>query len=482
VKKLLILPALFLLALPATGQGAVRMRGAALSAEASALSTAELWSTSYNGPADSYDRGVDVTVSPDGETVFVIGQSFGPPRDSYYATIAYSASTGVQLWARRYTAGGIGHDYPADVAVSPDAMKVFVTGGSSAETRDPSGRDYATIAYEASTGDRLWARRYNGPGNDDDNASALTVSSDGSTLFVTGSSSTESADADYQTLAYDTSTGAKLWGRRYDGPVGDCDNDSPHAIAATPDGSRVFVTGQSCAVAGGGSGDATLAYDAATGNRLWLKRFEFDDYLPGVGDAIAVSPDGKTVFVTGASAGDSTDWDYATVAYDAATGAKAWEKRYNGPPGDDQDRANALAMSPDGSMVFVTGESRMAGNYDYATVAYDALTGRRQWVERYDGPENGDDFAWSIAVSSDGSSVFITGGSGHFSAQGDYATLAYDAGTGAKRWVERYNGPSNEWDYARSIAVSPDGTKVFVTGTSLNTAGYDDFATVAYRA
>ena len=451
--------------------------------EASAASTAELWASRYNGPADSYDRAVDVAASPDGTAVFVIGQSFGPLRVSYYETIAYSASSGAQLWARRYTAGGIGHDAPSDVAVSPDGTRVFVTGGTARET---SGSDATTIAYTASTGDRLWARRYIGPTNGGAGGSSLTVSSDGSMVFITGSiSSGATDDSNYLTVAYDAATGARRWVSRYDGPDGgDSNNDYASSIASSPDGSKIFVTGGSY---GGvtGSAYATITYDATTGNRLWVKRYEFKKFdNVNSARAIAVSPDGETVFVTGLSAGEDTDWDYATIAYDAATGTTSWEKRYNGPPGSEMDAASALAVSPDGSKVFVTGESRqeLGSNYDYATLAYDATTGHKQWLKRYDGPGNGDDHAYSIAVSPDGSSVFVTGGSGDFSAQGDYATLAYDASTGAKRWVERYNGPSNEWDRAMSVAVSPDGTRVFVTGASFNAAGYDDFATIAYAA
>ncbi|MBI4728785.1 MAG: hypothetical protein HY775_04700, partial [Acidobacteria bacterium] len=93
------------------------------------------------------------------------------------------------------------------------------------------------------------------------------------------------------------------------------------------------------------------------------------------------------------------------------------------------------------------------------------------WEARYNGPGNPYDLATSLAVSYDGARVYVTGvsrGSGSYS---DYATLAYDASSGAKLWEARYNGPGNSFDVARSLAVSPDGARVYVTGESYGSGG-----------
>ena len=77
--------------------------------------------------------------------------------------------------------------------------------------------------------------------------------------------------------------------------------------------------------------------------------------------------------------------------------------------------------------------------------------------------------------TSNGSSAGSTGSS-------DYATVAYDASTGTQLWVSSYNGPGNSIDTATALGVSPDGSTVFVTGSSTGSTGFSDYATVAYSA
>jgi hypothetical protein len=223
-----------------------------------------------------------------------------------------------------------------------------------------------------------------------------------------------------------------------------------------------------------------------------------------------VAPDGSKVFVTGYSSGD-----YLTVAYSTATGAQLWATIYNGPE-NSIDGASSLSVAPDGSKVFVTGYSYYrhdSGNpvhppgpvpppplpglslnisSDYATVAYSTATGTELWAARYNGPGKVFGFS-SVAVAPDGSKIFVTGGSSYdyyldltlgmeiSSDSSDYLTVAYSTATGAELWASRYNGTGNSNNYAYSLAVAPDGSKVFVTGVSVGSDGSYDYATVAYR-
>jgi len=114
-----------------------------------------------------------------------------------------------------------------------------------------------------------------------------------------------------------------LWIERYNGPSTTFNDDQAAAVAVSPDGSAVFVTGKSIAFAMTNDPTydyTTVAYDAATGSRLWTRRC----YKYGPDDsasAVAVSPDGNTVFVTGTSGNGTPGTGYATVAYRASTGA-----------------------------------------------------------------------------------------------------------------------------------------------------------------
>jgi DNA-binding beta-propeller fold protein YncE len=221
--------------------------------------------------------------------------------------------------------------------------------------------------------------------------------------------------------------------------------------------------------------DFATVYDPATGAELWVKRYNGPNDLDDAAHAVAVSPDGSRVFVTGYSSGPhpSPFMDYATVAYDGATGQRLWARRYDGPASE-RDDASSVALSPDGATVFVTGESTgSASGFDFATIAYDASTGSELWVKRYKGPDNGFDDAGGLGVSPDSTLVFVTGGSTSDASGYDYATIAYEVSTGAKQWARRYDSPTGSDDSARALAVSADGTRVFVSGVSISATGYD---------
>jgi hypothetical protein len=381
----------------------------------------------------------------------------------------------MRLWASRYS--GLGVDDAVDVAASPDGSRVFVTGTSSG-----NDYDYVTVAYGASTGAELWTARYDGPRHQRDSVAAVTTSPDSRVVFVAGETQGRHGHPDYATVAYDAATGAQMWSRRYRGFGG---SDSASAVVAGPDGDTVFVTGASDGP--GGDGDAvTIAYGASTGSTEWVQRYDGGGRFGDRGTAITATSDGS-LFVGGSTwTGARRQQDFLLIAYRAATGTRSWVRRYNGPP-DGFDTVTAIGAAADGSRVFVTGDSlgfsqTQGYSPDYATLGYDGATGRRLWTDRYNGPGDSEDLPASLATTSTGDVVAVTGLSFGAGTNFDYATLAYDGSTGARLWVRRYSSRGEAWDQATSIAVSPDDATMFVTGYASvrYTSGYD-YATIAYR-
>jgi len=188
---------------------------------------------------------------------------------------------------------------------------------------------------------------------------------------------------------------------------------------------------------------------------------------------IALDKDGN-IYVTGYSYGDDTDQDYATIKYDK-DGKEIWVKRYNGP-GNGTDKAYALALDKDGN-IYVTGYSYRADTgSDYTIIKYDN-NGNEIWIATYNGPANGEDEAQAMAMDEDGN-IYVTGHSDGIGTHRDYATIKCDK-DGNLIWVARYNGPANGTDHDCTIALDKDGN-VYVAGESEGIGTGADGAIIKY--
>jgi uncharacterized delta-60 repeat protein len=377
------------------------------------------------------------------------------------------AETAVQAWVQRYNGPGNGNDDATAVAVD-GSNDVIVTGYSYGSG---SGNDYLTIKY-SSAGVPLWTNRYNGaPGNGYDRATAIAVDSSNN-VIVTGCSTGSGSGYDYTTIKY-SSAGVPLWTNRYNGPGNDWDWVNAVAVDGSND---VIVTGQS--VGSGGNDDyATIKYSSA-GVPLWTNCYN------GPGNAFdwaqAVSVDrSNNVIVTGESAGSAGGWDYATIEY-SSTGVPLWTNRYNGLAANDASSAYAVAVDGNGDVIVTGSSPSMTDVGDYATIKYSGA-GAPLWTRRYNGPGNA--FDWARAVAVDRSNNVIVMGASEASLGSyiyDYATIKYSS-AGVPLWTNRYNGPGNGDDSACALAV--DGSNnVIVTGYSTNSASGYDYVTIKYSS
>lgn len=396
--------------------------------------------------------------------VYVTGFSDSGFTSPDYLTVKYN-SAGVQQWVARYNGPGNDEDYATAIAVDAQGS-VYVTGAS---YDTASFLDMTTIKYNA-TGTRLWVQRYNGPDNDDDGGVAIAIDHLGNPS-VTGVSFGEETYADIVTVKYFTG-GTIDWVRRYDGPG--MDDDVPAAITTDVNG-HVYVTGYAFSL-DNFLDIVTIKYRPG-GSIVWTRLYDGPEHDEDGGTAIAIDAAGN-VYVAGYSSaiGGTLLFDYATLKYNL-DGVLLWDRVYNGP-GLDDDVPSAIGVDGAGN-VFVTGRSFGLGTFDdFATVKYSA-SGVEQWVARYDGDAHDDDAATAMVVDPLSGGVFVTGYSYDATGFSDYVTIHY-AGNGTRMWVERYDGTASDDDEPAAMRLDA-ARNLFVTGTSVGLSGDSEYRTLQYR-
>lgn len=423
---------------------------------------ARQWVARFSGSTKNANN-VATAMAVDGSgNVIVTGWVTRQTSGIDFGTVKYSPD-GAKLYEAYYTGSGNGIDKAVAVAVDT-GLNVYVTGFSNGGA---SGFDYVTVKYD-STLTQIWAATYNGPGNGEDEPSAIAVN-DSLNVYVTGWSMGSGTGFDYATLKYDA-LGALKWEKRYNGPAGTAtDSALAMVLRGTSD---LYVTGASTDTM---LDYATIKYNAATGDSIWLQRYNGPGNGNDIARAIALRSSTE-IFVTGGSqdsaSGLPADYDYATIGYLAA-GTVDWVARYNGTA-DGDDQAYAIALNGSSS-VFVTGRSLQTGSFnDMVTVRYLQGSGNEDWASAYNGTANDDDGGVAITGSS---KPYALGSSAGAGVGQDYALPQYKESNGAENFSVRYNGAANSDDVPHAIISS--GGAVYVTGTSKKAKG-SEWLTIKY--
>ena len=379
---------------------------------------------------DSFGNNVGLAVSPDGATVYVAAVE-GKLTELRHGTRGGLAFEDCFADGGRRGCRDIPHDSldaATGVAVSPDGRSVYVTSAQPANAvtrfkQEPDG----TLVYRgciANGGDHAGiAGCRQVPRNSLDSNEAVAVSPDGHSVYVA------SSDSDSITRFERKANGALTYrgcvANRGAHGCGNPKHDSlggAFDVAVSPDGKSVYVVSL--------DGDSITRFDRRSNGSLAYKnclanarahgcRQLKHDSLGGA-DAVAVSADGKSVYAT-ALEGDSI---------------------------------TAFKRSPSG---------RITPRGCYASGG-----GHDCWAPKV----NSLDAADGVAVSADGGSVYVTsmtgptvnGGAGaltHFKRRAD-GSLGYE---GCFADHGRYGCRAPRLDSLRSpesIAVDPDGSALFV--------------------
>lgn len=265
----------------------------------------ELWVRSFDGTAHQDDGGRAIAVDENGN-VYVTGACMDTLTYYDFLTISYDSSGNLR-WLFTFDSADSAEDVSYAIAVKNGRVAVC---GKSYDL--DSYFDYATVCFSTS-GNVLWAQRYNGPGNGGDEPAAITMDEHGN-VYVTGKSNGAGTMFDYATIKY-APDGTRLWVARYNGTANGTDEASGIAL---DNFGNVYVTGKS-QTTGSGYDYVTIKYDSS-GNQLWVQNYNGDanDY----DEATAIFVDeNANVYVTGGSwGGNSRNFDFATIKYAQATG------------------------------------------------------------------------------------------------------------------------------------------------------------------
>jgi 6-phosphogluconolactonase (cycloisomerase 2 family) len=265
----------------------------------------------------------------------------------------------------------------------------------------------------------------------------VAVSPDGAHVYVAGRE-----DNEIGVFARNSATGALTFIEAENGGSISA-MGAPIDVAVSPDGLHVYLATLA---------DAVVVFSRNTGTgALTFVEAHDGGTIPGLdgANAVTVSPDGAHVYVASFVAD-------AVVAFsrNGTTGALTYvETEQDGVGGvDGLDDAESVAVSPDGSHVYVGGVLDDA----IAIFSRNGGTGALSFVGIVqDGVGGADGLSGviGIALSPDGSHLYASGGG-----EAKVAVFSRNAGTGALSFVET----ETALNFPHRIAVSPDGAHVYV--------------------
>jgi len=260
------------------------------------------------------------------------------------------------------------------------------------------------------------------------------------------------------TMKY-SSSGKRLWARRFTDIT---NNGHWGQWSVALDGSgNFYITGQSL-------DRKLLVLKYSPAGLPVVSKYNFSGTPVGSGSsgkAIHVTPDGKSIYVTGEywNSNNST-WDIVTAKLGKDPDMNWTSRRI----ASKHQFARAIVVGSNGN-VTVTGQDfdSEANTYDYLTIKYNAL-GKIEWARTYN--KGTWDEPFSVAVDPGGNAI-VTGSAGSAEGTRDFVTVKYSpAGAQSPAWI--YDGAAHALDYAKTVKTDASGN-VYVAGTSSGAYNWD---------
>jgi|GEM_PF-6516414 len=323
-------------------------------------------------------------------------------------------------------------------------------------------------ADAAVSGQQLWYRVYNGPGNAADTPSALAVSPTGKYLYVVGDvTPTGSSNSDIGIVKYKAG-GTRVWKRTWGGAAHDVDR--AFAVVCDANG-NVYVAGSTKKASGT---DFVLIKYSSSGVRRWVRTWDGPSHGNDSAVALAVDAD-RNVYAAGYAYVAATGTDAALVKWTQA-GKRAWAKTY---PSAGADTFDCVVVDKARRRVFAAGGDGTASTRNWLVVRHN-LGGKRVWASSVGDP--GTYFQTASMALTPGGAVIVGGSSD------DGATIASSDGrlgrwtaAGTYVWGTCYLGDGSGYDAIEDVAVDREGNVAAVGMTRRSGGDYDGFV-VTYRS
>lgn len=377
-------------------------------------------------------------------TATVQGAVYDPDTANNTATAVTQVNNLATLFFTETVRNGLdgvqGLEGVTSLAVSPDGQHLYATGFTS--------NAVAVFKRDVTTGHLDFVQAMVDGANGIAGlagANAVALSPDGNTVYVCGFN-----DSAIAVFSRDQMNGTLTFVDRYQDDLDGVDGLSG-AYALAISANHVYVAGL--------GDDAIAHFSRLPDGRLTFIAMQQADSLDAV-NALTLSPDGLHLYAVSANSDSLT-----VFARDAGEGTltlvQTEQDTANG-----LDGASAVTVSPDGLQVFTT------GSVDNAVSIFnrDLNSGQVTFVQVLrDGAEgiSGLAGADAVAVSPDGSTVYVV-------AQQDHALSVFRRTATGLNFIDAlYNGVEGVTGLAgaRDVALSPSGEYLYVAGFSDNAIG-----------
>jgi uncharacterized delta-60 repeat protein len=263
------------------------------------------WVFRYPGPGGGAENGNSIVFGAD-SNLYVAGYSTSA---SYFDFIIMSLSTdGDTNWVYRYDGPLSGYDRGYAITYGTDD-NIYASGYAAGIG---TSYDFTVISLTHTATER-WVYDYDGPGSSDDESYALVYGSDGN-IYAAGYSEGSASSADFTVISI-AGGGAERWIYRYNGP-GD-DWEEAYSIAYGADG-NVYAAGYNALIDGSYNFIVTNL-DKDTGDENWVYEYDGPGNDDDLANAIVCGDDGN-LYAAGHSTGSGTASDFTIISLAGESG------------------------------------------------------------------------------------------------------------------------------------------------------------------